>query len=69
MKTLLQFEHLRIVIRNDKVCVEKECDWCGGHGIDSIDEIQIERCTKCQGAGFETLYVESLPIDLEEQIK
>lgn len=69
MKTILQFEHLRIVLRGDTIFVEKECDWCGGHGIDSIDEIQIDRCTKCQGSGCEVLYTERLPIDLEEQIQ
>ena len=69
MKTILQFEQLRIVIREDTVFVEAQCDWCGGHGIGSVDEIQIDRCEKCQGSGVEVLYTENLGLDVEAMIK
>lgn len=69
MKTILQFEDLRIVIRGRTVFVEVRCDWCGGHGIGSVDEIQIDRCEKCRGSGNEVLYTEDLGLDVEAMIK
>ena len=68
MKTILQFEQLRIVLRKDIVYVEAECDNCGGHGVDSVDEWVIERCAKCKGQGYEVLYKEDLGIDMERRI-
>jgi DnaJ-class molecular chaperone len=69
MKTVLQFENLRIVIRERTVFVEARCDWCGGHGIGSIDEIQIDRCEKCRGSGCEVLYTEDLGLDVEAMMQ
>lgn len=73
MKTILQFEQLRIVLRQDTVYVEAECDNCGGHGIDSVEESNyvthfIERCAKCEGKGYEVLYTENLGIDMERRM-
>jgi len=68
MKTILQFEQLRIVLRQDTVYVEAECDNCGGHGMDSVDELIIERCAKCEGKGYEVLYTENLGIDMERRM-
>jgi len=69
MKTILAFENLQIVLRDDKIYVEKRCDNCGGHGMDSVDELEIIACSKCRGSGAEVLHVEELDYSLEGQSK
>jgi len=69
MKTILAFEDLQIVLRDDKVYVERRCDNCGGHGMDSVDELEIIPCSKCRGSGAEVLHIEDLNYNLEGHAK
>jgi DnaJ-class molecular chaperone len=68
MKVLLAFEDLQVVLREDTVYVERRCGWCGGHGIDCVDELEIIPCAKCQGSGAEVLHVEKLVKTVEEAV-
>ena len=65
MKTILAFENLQIVLRGDKINVEQRCQNCGGHGMDSVDELEIIPCPECKGSGVKMLHVEDLNYNLE----
>jgi DnaJ-class molecular chaperone len=68
MKTLIAFEDLQVVLRGSVVFVERRCDWCGGHGMDCVDELEIIPCMKCKGSGSEVLHTEKLVSTVEEAV-